>query len=196
MRSSCSFNNCEKPVVGRGWCNRHYLQARKFGAPRLTSRDPNPAYIKGRVAFLSLLDKTGRKVATTKVNVDDLAGVQAYRWHLHPTGYVTSIRYARETKTAGHLHRFLMGTPERGKEVDHINRDRLDNRRSNLRFATRSQNAVNRVKRAKGVYKEGSRWRAYVKKGQKLTTKSFGTKREALVWRTERMREMFSEFAR
>jgi hypothetical protein len=41
------------------------------------------------------------------------------------------------------MHRFILDAPPNQK-VDHINQDGLDNRRSNLRFATNSQNGCNR----------------------------------------------------
>jgi hypothetical protein len=42
------------------------------------------------------------------------------------------------------MHRFIMNAPD-GLDVDHIRpMDTLDNRRSNLRLATESQNAMNR----------------------------------------------------
>jgi hypothetical protein len=44
------------------------------------------------------------------------------------------------------LHRWLMGcTPGDGRIVDHANRNRLDNRRQNLRIVTASENTQNRV---------------------------------------------------
>jgi hypothetical protein len=41
------------------------------------------------------------------------------------------------------MHRVVTQAVQ-GQEVDHINGDRLDNRRENLRIVTRSQNAMNR----------------------------------------------------
>lgn len=41
------------------------------------------------------------------------------------------------------LHRFITGAPD-GADVDHANKDTLDNRRANLRVATRAQNMWNR----------------------------------------------------
>lgn len=40
------------------------------------------------------------------------------------------------------MHREIMNAPK-GMEVDHANRNTLDNRRENLRLATRHQNAMN-----------------------------------------------------
>ena len=43
----------------------------------------------------------------------------------------------------GRMHRFLLGAKS-GQMVDHVNGDKLDNRRANLRLATNSQNQANR----------------------------------------------------
>ena len=43
-----------------------------------------------------------------------------------------------------YMHRFLMDAP-RGKVVDHLNGDGLDNRRANLRICTQKENLANGV---------------------------------------------------
>jgi hypothetical protein len=74
------------------------------------------------------------------------------------------------------MHRQIMSAPSfglaqggQGKVIDHRNREGLDNRKSNLRIATRSQNNCNR-KQKKGTSKyrgvcwneKHKKWRAYI----------------------------------
>jgi hypothetical protein len=72
-----------------------------------------------------------------------------------------------------HLHRIIMNPPK-GMHVDHINGDPLDNRRSNLRIVTRSQNLLNRRKEphSKSGYRivftsRNEKWRIQLKIKQK-----------------------------
>mgnify|MGYP003504821894 FL=1 len=68
------------------------------------------------------------------------------------------------------LHRVIAGTPD-GVEVDHRDGDGLNNRRENLRMATRAQNTRNRSLQSnntsgvKGVRFDATRnkWRAYIR---------------------------------
>ena len=76
-----------------------------------------------------------------------------YRWRVNKDGYVVrmpSIHEGRGRKTI-YLHREVQKCRE-GYVVDHINRDKLDNRSINLREATRSLNAANKAPGV-GVYK-------------------------------------------
>lgn len=67
------------------------------------------------------------------------------------------------------MERILDGPIPRGREVDHRNLNRLDNRRSNLRMATRQQNSANcsrkSASRFRGVTwdKARGKWAAGVK---------------------------------
>jgi len=59
---------------------------------------------------------------------------------------VRGIRVGKEKLTILPLHREIMKPPKR-RVVDHKNGDSLDNRRANLRLATRAQNSYNCRKR-------------------------------------------------
>ena len=123
-----------------------------------------------------------------KVVVDDIdADLAQFRWSTltNPRGVV----YARrESKTTMHrviLER-LIGRPIASHEVaDHKNGNTLDNRRENLRVATRSQNQANRrvtpkESGYKGVGRNGKRWSARIRvNGNLLNLGTFDTPREA-----------------
>ena len=75
---------------------------------------------------------------SAKVDDDDYKKNNHLRWHMSDTGYAVR-RYNGETYR---LHRLIMNCPE-GMVVDHLNGDRLDNRKCNLRICTQLENAKN-----------------------------------------------------
>jgi len=72
------------------------------------------------------------------VDDEDYEFLSGFRWH-YKNGYAAR----NNGRVRVWMHREVMRA-EQGQEVDHINRDPLDNQKSNLRFATRKQNADNR----------------------------------------------------
>jgi hypothetical protein len=74
-----------------------------------------------------------------QINKYDLPIVEQYAWHIGSRGY--ALTNLGDTKKEMHL--ILMGPAEDGKLWDHKNRDKLDNRRCNLRQVTRSENLKN-----------------------------------------------------
>jgi len=91
------------------------------------------------------------------------------------------------------------------EEVDHVNGNGLDNRRSNLRLATRLQNSQNIGKKRnsknpyKGIYyyKKIGRWRARIKfNGKRIFLGSFYTPEEAYAAYCRAALELFGDFAR
>lgn len=77
---------------------------------------------------------------TFLIDYEDFEKVSKYFW-------TYSIGYAVRSKNKQPMHRFVLGLgkAERYKiEVDHINRNRLDNRKSNLRIVTRQENMLNK----------------------------------------------------
>jgi hypothetical protein len=128
------------------------------------------------------------------VDSEDLPKVGKWKWF--PQKKSSTFRCIRfDGKTSLRMHRVIMGA-KKGQIVDHINRDGLDNRKSNLRFVTAKQSSANRGfmngKIGKGVYEIKNKnlskpFRATIKfwdhENKKLKSVSlgyFGTKEEAM----------------
>jgi hypothetical protein len=96
--------------------------------------------------------------------------LSGYKWDVL-SGYAIRKEKIDGKRTIVSMHHLVSGRPESGYVSDHINGDRLDNRRENLRFCTLSQNSMNRGHRKnnksgyKGVsyYKNNGKWRAYIR---------------------------------
>lgn len=105
------------------------------------------------------------------VDDDDYAELSRYKWCIQGDGY--AVRKPRKSDGAGEkqirMHRVIAGTPV-GMTTDHINGDKLDNRKSNLRMATSAENQHNVQKRKdnisgfKGVSfsRRNGKWRATI----------------------------------
>lgn len=91
-----------------------------------------------------------------KVSPEDYDRIAAFRWTPHSKGYAQA-SVKREGKwTTVLMHREIMH-PQGRAIVDHDNRDRLDNRRGNLRNTTQSVN-IARAHPTGGVYRKGRQW--------------------------------------
>lgn len=70
------------------------------------------------------------------------------------------------------MHRYIMNAPK-GVEIDHIDKDGLNNTKENLRFCNRSQNECNKDKYKnnksgyKGVRLQNNKWRVVIFKDKK-----------------------------
>lgn len=84
-------------------------------------------------------------------NIDYLS-VEKYRWWLHPLGYAVR-RERRDERPRGrlgvvYLHRQILGLTRKNKAVaDHINQDKLDCRRENLRALKWGDNSFGNIQR-------------------------------------------------
>lgn len=100
------------------------------------------------------------------VDDSDYGLLEEYSWCIAVNGYAV----ARVSGKVVYMHRFLLQATK-GQITDHINGNRLDNRRSNLRLCTSSENAknqgikINNTSGYKGVSfdKKRSKFHAYIK---------------------------------
>ena len=136
------------------------------------------------------------------VSASDYDRISAFMWRSHPRGYAQcDLPGGGGTVT---MHRMVMAAPT-GSEVDHINGDKLDNRRENLRFVTRSQQIANcrshegSTSRFKGVSRPKGRrkWIAQIScKGRYHYLGWFDTEEGAACSYNEAAKRLFGEFAR
>lgn len=104
------------------------------------------------------------------VDDEDFESINQFRWKRDIQGYASSkIRLDGKQKDI-FMHRVIMKVSDRRIILDHVNGNKLDNRRSNLRFATNSQNGMNRgmpsnnTSGFKGVtrHKRTGKWQASI----------------------------------
>lgn len=134
------------------------------------------------------------------VDDEDYEYLMQWRWHLTAGAYA-----ARdiENKKVIYMHRFLMNA-QKGQEIDHINQNKLDNRKSNLRACTRAENMRNTKKRSqntsgyKGVtwHDLRKKWAARLKYNyQDIHIGLYNTPIEAARAYDAKAKELFGEFA-
>lgn len=123
------------------------------------------------------------------VDVEDLDWLNQWKWKKHAKGYA----YRNSRNGNLYMHRVIMGmTKGDGAITDHINMNKLDNQRGNLRSVTQSESNHNRSLKTDGVTKQKGRTRWTVclwidRKFQWLG--SFATKTEAVKARIEHLLE-------
>lgn len=80
------------------------------------------------------------------VDVEDAPKVLAMgSWRLRPDGYVEHVSQKARRMGCTPLARLIAGKPPKGWVIDHVNQNKLDNRRSNLMQSSYSANAWNKA---------------------------------------------------
>jgi len=116
-------NFCPKPV------EQHHAKRRDHSANTSRSKEQTRLIPLGHGVFAI-------------VDAADYEWLSQYKWFLYGAGYV-----ARQTQgKIIYMHREIMQAPP-GKDVDHLDGNRADNRGSNLRICTHPENLRNAAKR-------------------------------------------------
>ena len=182
-KSICVVSNCGRINHAKGLCHKHYLQLKKHGRIFARTRyDETEIIADGAVAYVVLRDNQGLEAGRAVIDSEDVAKIKGYKWHFSNTGYAA---------TGNHIlmHRLINGTPK-GVLTDHINRDKLDNRKANLRNSDSFDNVFNRgvvatsKSRIRGVYyhKQAGKWTAEITHRKKRYRMGlFNTQEEAKI---------------
>lgn len=151
-------------------------------------------------ASVSFLIKGTHK--EVRVSLEDLEKVFPYNWKFE-NGY--AVAYSKGCKIR--MHRLIMGLTEHKhikKIVDHINNDRLDNRRENLRICTIRKNgqnkavAKNNTSGQRGVYwrEDTKKWRVQiVVNGKRKYFGCYNTLEEAKKVHKRESKKLYGKFA-
>jgi hypothetical protein len=125
-----------------------------------------------------------------------------FNWY-YTSGYSSRSEWNPKTKKGKtiYMHRLVANTPS-GMQTDHINLNKLDNRKENLRTCTRQQNlghiplSKHNKSGLKGVGVRNKKWRAYIShKNKHIHLGYFSTKELAAQAYNIKALELFGKFA-
>ena len=137
------------------------------------------------------------------VDDEDYEILSQYRWRLSMKGYAerTGIKKGETARSTILMHREILKA-RHGMWVDHINRDKLDNKKKNLQLVTPSQNRMNSVGRTntlKGVSwnKTKKNWLASIRlEGRTIYLGSFSNQKDAALTYDKAAKKLFGKYAK
>jgi hypothetical protein len=146
--SKLSKDRHGNPYLKNGYCQKHYLRQYHYGDININKRyeqlKPRPAIKEENYYKIPLGPGAKHGYALVDENYKCL---DKYKWSIDTDGYaITTITINRRKKVLK-MHRLVLNPPY-NLQVDHINRDRVDNRSNNLRSCTNIENQQNKGDRS------------------------------------------------
>lgn len=143
----CKVEGCNNTVVGYNYCSKHYQEYKRFKTIRKRNhKTPNQIIIKNDYAELCLYNINNEVIAKSLIDIEDIEKVSKFKWYQN-----TKTKYVQTDGNTKYplrmlLHRYIMNVQDcfnSTNYVDHINMNKLDNRKSNLRLCTNKENMEN-----------------------------------------------------
>jgi len=142
---------CDKDAVckshGVPLCSKHrsqWYRHHKFNDETIYA--PNEYAFYDDHAEIILKNSKCEEVGRAIIDLDDVEKCKPYKWHIRRYGYVVAtIPEGKKHSTKKiHLHRLISNYYDNKYNIDHINRNPLDNRKTNLRITNMQTNASNK----------------------------------------------------
>lgn len=166
------------PKYQKMFCRRHYDHMYIYG--KILTRtvfDRNEIIILDDIAEVVIYNGRNEEINRVLIDTYKIDTIKDYKWSINSWDYAC-------TKINGEsfsMQDMIYGSVKRGEIVDHIDRNRIDNRMRNLRISNKSTNSMNtglRVSNSSGVtgvsyMEDKNKWRSYI---------SYEKKRYELGW--------------
>lgn len=135
METICNITDCNQKLLAKGFCSKHYYRAKRgLDVEAKTRFDRRLARIDGNTVYLQLASDKGEAIVDMEYR-----HLESYNWSLSGDGYPMTWKDGKLVK----LHHIIKGKPKASEVTDHINRNKLDNRKDNLRITDQRTNVLN-----------------------------------------------------
>lgn len=126
---------------------------------KVLSRRKVNKFVEQENCYALIVESKGKNFEVI-VDKEDYEQIKEYKWCLNTYGYAISERSLKENGNL-FLHQLILGKKE-NKIIDHINQNILDNRKANLRYATKQTNAMNSKVIGISYRKDTNKWSAMI----------------------------------
>jgi len=163
----CEVDDCNNKHSCNGVCHKHNEQIIRNGRVLERTKDtPNEIVDFKNHCEIILYNDKYQEVDRAIIDKEDKQKVIGYKWYKNNSGYVICYlgkKYGSKCGKRVLLHHIIIGK-KRGLVVDHINYNKVDNRKINLRHITQNENIVHGGGKLQGVlwHKKCGKWYATI----------------------------------
>ena len=168
-------------------CQKHKAQVNRYGKiidpTQRTTADKNEYIIKDNYAEIIIRNRKGEVKAIGLIDIEDIEKCKDIKWTTDGASYISGSMKKYK------LHRFVLNY-DGPLQIDHINRNKFDNRKENLRIVSSFENAQNNGKTGVSFDKKANKWKAeYQRYGKYYNAGTYWTKEEAIEARNRAIRK-------